>query len=107
MAVAGALVLNRLPNIGLKLKEAFNPEGLAEQRRDLLTAIDNKEGNLLDHANKALELGVISQSTFTKAVNVESIQNSEAKDVARATITEIIEESCNNLLDDYRYSPSM
>lgn len=107
IASAGAMVVSRLPNVGLKLKELFTPEKLAAQRSELITAIENKEGSLLDHANKALDLGVIDQNTFAKAVRAESMPQGESKDKTRELVSEIIADSCNQILDEARYHPSM
>lgn len=107
IGVASSMLLSKLPNVGLKLKELFAPEKLADQRSELITAIENKEGSLLDHANKALDLGVIDQNTFAKAVRAESMLQGESKNKARELVSEIIADSCNQILDEAHYHPSM
>ena len=108
VASLGVIAASKVPNVALKLREKFDPDGQFDRTEKFLERVENSGENFLDLGSDALREGVIDRKGFELCLRAEErrsdgvLQPSEIQ-----VIQDMLVDGCHNKMDDLSHHRQM
>lgn len=108
VSALGVVAAGKVPNVGLKLREKFDPDGQFDRTEEFLKRVETSDENFLNLGSDALRAGLIDRKGFELCLRAEErrsegvLQQSEIQ-----IIQDMLVDGCHNKMEDLSHQQQM